>query len=1685
MAGYSARQSTFTTGDTITAAHSNNEFNAILAAFHVSTGHKHDGSTAGDGGPISTLFSNAISMGTGADTDIALTFNANTNDGVLTWMEDEDYFQFSDDILISTTEKIQFRDTAIYINSSADGQLDLVADTEIQIAATTIDMNGNVDVSGTLVFGSLGDGTVTITDIADEDNMSSNSATKLATQQSIKAYVDATVTAEDLDVTSDSGTIAIDLDSETLTIAGGTGLASSATSNTVTLAIDSTVTTLTGSQTLTNKTLTSPVLNTGVSGTAILDEDNLASDSATKLATQQSIKAYVDGQVGGVSTTWTLEDDDGTEVGVASGKEVKFIGSGITTNWTDTDNGTDADPYDMTFTVDAAQTGITSILATDLKIGEDNETKIDFEEANEIHFYAANAEQIYVADGIFGPQTDSDVDLGATGVRWKDAFVDSLTITDNITVGGDLTVNGTTTTVNSTTVTIDDPIFTLGGDSAPGSDDNKDRGIEFRWHNGTAAKVGFFGYDDSASVFTFIPDASNSSEVFSGTVGNVVFGNIAGTLTTAAQTNITSVGALDGGSITSNFGAINTGSSNITTTGAISGGTLAGTLNANQLSGTVANARLDAELQALAGLTSAADKGIQFTGDGTAGVYDLTAAGKALLDDANASAQRTTLGLGTAATQAVGTSASNVVQLDGSAKLPAVDGSALTNVVAGGIINKVADGAIAIRKPVVLTAAGKAKEVAETTTTDTTSVTLSNGSAGAQERGTNNVNRHSTTYDTNSDRFVTAYADDGNSGYGTAVVHTLSNASTGAMTYGTPVVFESADIDMGSDGTKYIVFDSSANRVVIAYRDRGDSDKGKAVVGSVNSGTNAISFGTPVEFESGTTNFISTVYHPNVDRTVIFYTDNDDSVYGKGIVGTVTAGTNAIAFGTASNFHEGTTYNKAAAYEPDTHKILIAYDDRTGGDTGEGLVATVTGGTDNSIAYGSATQFNDNVPASLSMDYDTTANKFVMSFKDEGTSNASTAIVGTISGTSVSFGSKVVIESTNSADRVVLFDPDLERTMLVYLDTTNDKIKLHYIAISGTTPSSLGSLEVATTDDAGGGVSAAYDPDNNKFVVMFQDSDDDLNAMMINSAFASSTTTNLDNGNYLGISAEAISDTATGKINVIGGTSTGHSSLTIGNHYFTNAAGTIGLVGNTLGEQYLGKAISATEIQLLENEGYLYGTAEGAVTAGKPVQVASDGDFEMISSSTTNFTYAVGSEVEYLSDSIASHDVAYDTYRNKVILATHGTSAGTLRVYVGTVTGGSTNSISWGAAQDIYTKNGDFVKVAYDPVSYQTMIAWVNTSNGRIDAVVITEDGDGTITAGSVTTGLEGSSAADRRHDLINVGERKWVLVYKDISTTYMNSRVLTTTGTDITAQTETVIKSENTDRMAVAVNTEAMGAYAANTRLVYFRANGASSDMKILGATLDGNSITGVGTEHNMLDAFQPNAGSAVYDPESNRFCCAARKADVDGRFVSLVLDASDNSIGSVTESAFESGNTMAGLQVLAELGKVHICYGDRGDSTKGKIVDVTINSGTGAATYGTQNVFFTGVLNFTNSPIASGSDLGFVFDSDTNRFVAVYVDDATVDGQSVVGSLVGSKTISNIATDGESYIGIATKTVADDAQVEVATFGQIDAQQSGLTAGQKYFVQSDGSLGTSADSKVTTVAGKALSATKLLISE
>ena len=152
----------------------------------------------------------------------------------------------------------------------------------------------------------------------------------------------------------------------------------------------------------------------------------------------------------------TLEADAITVDGTAL---ATFIRDTVGTNMVSSNTETGISvTYDTTndnldFAIAAAQTTITSLLAANIKIGEDDQTKIDFETADEIHFYAANVEQVYLGDNIFGPQSDSDVDLGSTGVRWKDAFVDTITTTGNATVGGDLTVTGDDITMGTNTDT--------------------------------------------------------------------------------------------------------------------------------------------------------------------------------------------------------------------------------------------------------------------------------------------------------------------------------------------------------------------------------------------------------------------------------------------------------------------------------------------------------------------------------------------------------------------------------------------------------------------------------------------------------------------------------------------------------------------------------------------------------------------------------------------------------------------------------------------------------------------------------------------------------------------------------------------------------------------------------------------------------------------------------------------------------------------------------------------------------------------------------------------------------------------------------------------------------------------------------------------------------------------------------
>jgi hypothetical protein len=147
-------------------------------------------------------------------------------------------------------------------------------------------------------------------------------------------------------------------------------------------------------------------------------------------------------------------------------------------------------------------------------------------------------------------------DAGQTIVRVDEngkIFAQDLQTVNDVTIGGDLVVQGTTTTIESVIATVQDPIFLIGGATPPESDDNKDRGIEFRWHDGTDPKTGFFGFQDSTGKFTFIPDSGNAAEVISGDPGDFIFndaeltGNLAvnGTeiTTTSANFNLLNANA--------------------------------------------------------------------------------------------------------------------------------------------------------------------------------------------------------------------------------------------------------------------------------------------------------------------------------------------------------------------------------------------------------------------------------------------------------------------------------------------------------------------------------------------------------------------------------------------------------------------------------------------------------------------------------------------------------------------------------------------------------------------------------------------------------------------------------------------------------------------------------------------------------------------------------------------------------------------------------------------------------------------------------------------------------------------------------------------------------------------------------------------------------------------------------------
>ena len=357
----------------------------------------------------------------------------------------------------------------------------------------------------------------------------------------------------------------------------------SGTAATVTTAAQTNITSL---GTLTTLTVDNIIIN-GANIGHTSDSDSIAIASDGKVTfTQQIIGTSLDIS-GDVDIDGTLEADaitvDGTTLAefISDTTGAMFSSNtetGITATYQDGDNTID-------LALAAAQTTITSLLATDIKIGEDDQTKIDFETADEIHFYAANAEQVFVSDGVFGPQTDSDVDLGTTGVRWKDAFIDTITTTglitsgsnlviandgnigsagdtdaiaidssgnvtasQNLVVTGDFTVNGTTTTVSTTNLKVSDTLIELNTGATSNAND-----MGIIMERGSTGNNAIFMFDESVDEFTVgtttaTNDATGNISI---TAGTFTAATLKGNLVVADDGDIGSASATDAMQISS------------------------------------------------------------------------------------------------------------------------------------------------------------------------------------------------------------------------------------------------------------------------------------------------------------------------------------------------------------------------------------------------------------------------------------------------------------------------------------------------------------------------------------------------------------------------------------------------------------------------------------------------------------------------------------------------------------------------------------------------------------------------------------------------------------------------------------------------------------------------------------------------------------------------------------------------------------------------------------------------------------------------------------------------------------------------------------------------------------------------------------------------------------------------------
>jgi len=482
-------------------------------------------------------------------------------------------------------------------------------------------------------------------------------------------------------------------------------------------------------------------------------------------------------------------------------------------------------------------------------------------------------------------------------------------------------------------------------------------------------------------------------------------------------------------------------------------------------------------------------------------------------------------------------------------------------------VNFVASGTLPNGKPVVLKANGQVEVVAESGSTES----IPAGSEAVFNSG-NTVNT-SVSFNPNvANQFVVAYTDNGNSQYGTAIVGTVSGTT---ISFGSEVVFNSSQVAQSK-----IAFDANtAGKFVIAFNEgAANSTAGKAIVGTI-SGV-SLSFGTKVAWNgTSATGWFSIEYDPNLaGHIAISYRDGGGSNYGKAIIGQVHSGTQ-ISFGSEVTFNASSTFYTGLSFDAgNSSTFVVTYGDAGNSSRGTAIIGTISSGT--VISFGSEYVFSSSTTHYTNVAFDpSTAGVFVVTYTNAGNSSAATAEVGTVSGTSISFGSAVAFSTKPPLTSAPAFNQNKAGSfVVVYRDTSSSQGGYAIVGTVSGNSLSFGSEQSYNSGNTGNYSVAVDYNTSGKFVIIYSDGSNSSYGTGILGQL-NSVVTNLTSTNFLGITDAAITSGASGSVTIKGGLKSELSSLTPNSIYYVQGDGSISTT-STAPAVRIGKALSSTTLNL-------------------------------------------------------------------------------------------------------------------------------------------------------------------------------------------------------------------------------------------------------------------------------------------------------------------------------------------------------------------------------------------------------------------------------------------------------------------------------------------------------------------------